>query len=78
VQVVVGDAAIPVGAARRAGQVVLGLQPEGDGAARQQGAAQVGVGQMHLAAAEVIQLQRQAVARVGKDDALQEAPQQRP
>ena len=74
VQVVVGDAAVPVGAGRRAGNVVHGLQRERDRAAGLQGRVEVGRVQRHLAGAVVVRAKRQRLARVENTTRSSQAP----
>ena len=73
VQVVVGDAAVPVGAGRRAGDVAHRLQPERDGAASQHAGPQVVGRQRHGMGAVVGQRQRQRVSRVMEHHPLKPA-----
>ena len=73
VQLVVGDATVPIGTTRRAGNVVHRRQQERDRTTRQQAALQVGRRQCNAAAAKVAQRDRQWIARVGKHHPLEPA-----
>ncbi len=71
VQVVVGDAAVPVGAGRRAGDVVHGVEPERDRAAREDADREVVGGERRAPGAEVMQRERQRLAAVGEHHAFE-------
>jgi len=62
VQVVIGDAAIPIRPPRCARDVVHGFQGKRDGAARLQCGHEVALGQGHLPGEEVLRIKRQVRA----------------
>ena len=73
-QVIVGDAAVPVSATRRAGDVVHGLQPERDRTTGQQRGLEIAGIERDLATAEIIQWHRHARTRPGKNHPLDPVP----
>jgi len=69
--VIVGDATIPVSAERGTGNVVHGIEPEGNRATRQQRQLQVLGRQRDGPGPIVAHVQRQRIARIGEDHPLQ-------
>ena len=75
VQVVVGDAAVPVGSGRAAGDVVHGLEHEGNRARGQQRRLEVIAGEPHAAVPEIVEIDRQRLAVRREHDPLEPGAQ---